>query len=33
MFFPAGIPLALVVVAIVVNARLEARRMQKTPAK
>jgi hypothetical protein len=29
MFFPAGIPLALVVVAIVYNSRLEAERMKK----
>jgi hypothetical protein len=32
MFFPAGIPLALVVIAVVWNARLEAQR-QKSAAK
>jgi hypothetical protein len=33
MYFPAGIPLALVVVAIIYNARLEAERMRKSGIK
>ena len=33
MFFPAGIPLALVVVAIVYNSYLEAQRYKKPAAK
>jgi hypothetical protein len=33
MFFPAGIPLALVVAAVAYNAWLEAQRMKKGSAK
>jgi hypothetical protein len=33
MFFPAGIPLALLVAAVVYNSWLEAQRMKKSAAK
>ena len=33
MFFPAGIPLALLVAAVVYNSWLEAQRMKKGAAK